>query len=280
MARSTTIRLPGTDGPDIVIERGTFSKPRVTIDGSEVPRDPSRKDSFSIVTANGATRSFALKSDRNGLKVVADDGSHIALDPPRPPWETVLAFLPVGLVAVGGLVGGAIGGAAAAGNIAISRSDLRTPVRVAAMLAVTVVAALGWFAIARTVANALSPIPTYVTGQCVDGLGTGDSVDPAAIRTAACAEPHRGEVVGIHAISASSDGSAFPGLSTIESTAMDRCPPLFAEYVGIGYDASRLEMIYIYPSSDTWNRGDRQIACIATGPSGEKLTGSIAGTAR
>jgi hypothetical protein len=280
MARSSTIRLPGTDGPDIVIERGAFSKPRVQVDGRELPRDPARKDSFSIVTADGTTRSFALKSDRNGLKVVADDGSQIALDPPRPPWETVLTILPVGLVAVGGLIGGAIGGAAAAVNMAISRSDLRTPMRVAAMLAVTAVAAVGWFAIARTVANTLSPIPTYVAGQCVNGIGTGDRVDPSAIRTAACADPHRGEVVGIHAISASSDGSRFPGLSTVESTAMDRCPPLFAEYVGIGYDASRLEMFYIYPSEDTWNRGDRQIACIVTGPGGEELTGSVAGTGR
>lgn len=280
MARSTTIRLPGTDGPDIVIERGAFSKPRVRIDGSEVPRDPARKDTFAIVTADGTPRSFALKSDRNGLKVVADDGGQIALDPPRPAWETVLTLLPVGLVAVGGLVGGAIGGAAAAGNMAISRSDLRTPVRVAAMLAVTAVAAVGWFAIARTLANTLSPIPSYVAGQCVDGVGTGDSVDPAALRTAACADPHGGEVVGIHAISEPSDGSGFPGVSTIEATAIDRCPPLFAEYVGIRFDASRLKMFYIHPSADTWSRGDRQIACIATGPDGEQLTGSIASTAR
>jgi hypothetical protein len=280
MARSRTIRLPGTESPDIVIERGVFSKPRVTIGGNAIPRDLARKDSYSIVTADGTTRSLTLKSGRNGLVVVADDGSQMALDPPRPPWETVLAFLPVGLVAVGGLIGGAFGGAAAAGNIAISRSDLRTPVRIAAMVAVTVVAALAWFVIARTVASTLSPIPNYAAGQCVDGIGTGDTIDAAAIRTATCADPHRGEVIGIHAIPASSDGAAFPGMSTIETAANDRCLPLFATYVGIPYDASSLEMYYIYPTEETWGRGDRQIACIATGSGGQELTGSVAGTAR
>jgi hypothetical protein len=279
LARTTTIRLPGTDGPDIVIERGAFSKQRVTIDGSDVPRDPARKDSYSIVTADGTTRYFTLKSSRNGLDVVADDGSRIALDPTRPLWETILAFLPVGLVAVGGLIGGAFGGAAAAVNIAISRSDLRTPVRIAAMVAVTVAAALAWFVIARAIATTLSPIPTYVVGQCVDGVGSG-STDTSKIRTTACANSHVGEVVGIDPIAGQDDGAAFPGVPTVEATAAERCPSLFAAYVGIAYENSRLEMFYVYPSAETWGRGDRQIACFVTGPAGEKLTGSIAGTAQ
>jgi hypothetical protein len=280
MARSTTIRLPGTDGPDIVIERGAFSKARVTIDGGEVPRDPARKDSYSVVAADGTTRSFTLKSSRSGLDVVADDGSRIALDPTRPLWETILAILPVGLVAVGGLIGGAFGGAAAAGNFAISRSDLRTPVRVAAMLAVTALAVVAWFVIARTIATSLSPIPAYVTGQCVNGTGTGANIDPSRIRTTACSDPHGGEVIGIHTVRTQDGGATYPGVSTVETAAAERCPQLFEAYVGIDYDASRLEMIYTYPSEETWGRGDRQIACIATGSGGEQITGTLAGTAR
>jgi hypothetical protein len=280
MARSTTIRLPGTDGPDIVIERGAFSKPRVRIAGSEVPRDPARKDSFSVLASDGTTRSFTLKSSRNGLVAVADDGSEITLDPPRPLWETVLAFLPVGLVAVGGLIGGAFGGAAAAGNIAISRSDLRTPVRIAAMIGVTLLAVLAWFVFAFAVATALNPIPSYAAGECLKGTFTGNSIDLSAIRTTECAEPHRGEVVGVHALAEPASAAAFPGIPAIETTASDRCPPLFADYVGIGFDESRLEMFYLYPSEETWGRGDRQIACIVTASGGEALTGTVAGTAQ
>ena len=59
----------------------------------------------------------------------------------------------------------------------------------------------------------------------------------------------------------------------------DRCPQLFASYIGIAFDVSRLEMLYLYPSEDTWGQGDRQIACIATGSDGEQLTGTLAGGA-
>lgn len=280
MARSTTIRLPGTDGPDIVIERGAFSKPRVRVDGSEIPRDPARKDTYAIVTPDGTPRAFTLKSTRNGLVAIADDGSQFALDPPRPLWETVLALLPVGLVAVGGLLGGAFGGAAAAGNIAISRSSLQTPVRIGAMAGVTVLAALAWFALAYLAATALNPIPSYATGECVDGTLTGETTDSDAIRTVPCADPHRGEVVGVHTVADTAGVATFPGMSAISTTANDRCLPLFGEYVGIDFDASSLEMFYVYPSEETWARGDREIACIATASAGEVLTGSVAGTAR
>jgi hypothetical protein len=280
MTRSTTIRLPGTDGPDITVERGAFSAPRVTIDGQVIARDPERKDSYPIVAADGKARSIVLKPGWNGMVVVADDGSRISLDPPRPLWETVLTFLPIGLVAVGGLIGGAFGGAAAATNIAISRTDLRTPVRIAAMVAVGAVAALGWFAVARTVATTLNPIPTYVTGQCLDGTGTGDAADSSAITTTACANQHGGEVIGIHTVPAPGDGAGYPGLSALQAIANAECLPLFAAYVGVAYDVSRLEMITLHPTKDAWDRADRQIACIAIGPGGDVLTGSVAGTAQ
>ena len=282
MARSTTIRLPGTDGPDIVIERGAFSKPRVRVDGKDVPRSAGSKDTYAVVTADGTPRSISLKSDHNGLRVIADDGSQFALDPPRPLWETALAFLPIGLVAVGGLIGGGVGGAAAAGNIAISRSGIRTPIRIAAMLALSGVAAVAWLVLALTLASATYQVPTYAAGACVNGIQaeTGTDIDAGAIRTTPCTGPHRGEVVGVHAIPATVAGATFPGMSTIETVAVERCPSLFAEYVGIAFESSRLEMIYLHPSDETWGRGDRQIACVATGPAGEDLTGSVAGTAQ
>ncbi len=280
MPQPTTIRLPGTDGPDIVIERRAFGKPRVTVDGRQVPPDAGRKNLYTIATADGTTRSFTLKTTNNQLTVVADDGHQIALDPSRPLWETALAFLPVGLVAVGGVIGGVMGGVAAVINLAISRSNLRAPLRVAAMVAVAGLAAVAWFAVVRTIAISLNPVPTYTVGQCVDGIGAGTTIDATTIRTTPCTNPHQGEVVGVHAMAAAADGTTFPGLSTVETTADDRCPQLFASYIGIAFDVSRLEMLYLYPSEDTWGQGDRQIACIATGSDGEQLTGTLAGSAQ
>lgn len=280
MARSTTIRLPGTDGPDITIERGVMSAPRVLIDGQVVARDPGRKDTYPIVLPDGTTRTITLKSGWNGVVALADDGSRLPLDPARPLWETVLSLAPIGLVAIGGLVGGAFGGGGVAANMAISRSDLRPAVRAAAMVAVLAVAAVAWFVVARAVATTLSPLPTYTAGQCLDRIGTGDTIDASALRVVDCTDPHDGEVVGLDPVSAPGENPVYPGLPAIESAASAACPPLFAAYVGVNYDLSRLEMIYLYPSGETWERGDRQIACVATGPGGEQLTSSMAGTAR
>ena len=134
------------------------------------------------------------------------------IDPPRGLWETALAFLPVALVAVGGVVGGVFGGGSRPSSTSrSSRSDLRTPMRVVAMLAVTLVAA------DRLVRRRThdprcrsTPSPTYAAGECVDGIGTGSTIDATTIRTVACANPHQGEVVGVHDLAAG-DGAPFPG---------------------------------------------------------------------
>jgi len=280
MASLTTIRLPGTDGPDILIERGMVSPPRVSIDGQPVARDPKLKNTYSIALPDGTTRSIMLKSDWRGTVVVAEDGSRLPLDPPRPIWETVLTFAPIGLVAIGGLIGGAFGGGGVAANMAVSRSGLQPAVRAAAMVAVLAVTAVSWFFVARAVVTTLNPLPVYTAGQCVDGIGTGDAIDASAIRVIDCADSHDGEIVGVHRVNTPSEGTVYPGVSAIDATAATECRPLFAAYVGTDFNQSRLEMIFLYPSGDTWDRGHREIACVAFGPGGEQLTGSVAGTAR
>ena len=267
MARSTTIRLPGTDGPDIVIERGAVSKPRVRIDGKDVPRSPGSKDSYAVVTAEGTTRSFTLKSDRNGLRVIADDGNQFALDPPRPLWETVLAFLPVGLVAIGGLIGGAFGGLAAAGNIAISRSNLQTPVRIAAMLALSAMAGGAWLVIAFTLAVGSIPVPAYAAGQCVNGIDA--STAPMSMPRRSRRRRVRNHIVarssGSTPSPATAAGATFPGMPAIEAAAVRPLPVALRRLRRDRLRDSRLEHDLPLSERATGGAGDREIACIATG---------------
>jgi hypothetical protein len=274
---TSTIRLPGTDGPDIDVEQRPIGGPSVTIGGVPASRDPARKNTWVVPLTDGTTRSFSITTGWSGTVVVTDDGSRLPLGPRRPAWETVLALLPVGLVAVGGLIGGLFGGIGAAVSMTILRSGVRQPMRAGLMIGVLAVTAVAWFAVARTVALNIAPIPSYARGECMTGIGTGEVPDAGAIRSTDCATAHRGEIVGIYAI-ADPDGAAFPGLPAIESIASAECPGLFEDYVGIGYDASRLEMIFLHPSADTWGRGDRQIACIAIGAAGSDLNTSVAGT--
>ena len=137
------------------------------------------------------------------------------------------------------------------------------------MVAVLAIVAVSWFVVVRALATALNLLPTYTAGQCPDRTGTGDTIDASAIRVVDCADPDDGEVVGLDPVSVPGENPAYPGLPAIESAASAACPPLFAAYIGVEYELSRLEMIYLYPPDETWERGDRQIACVATAPGGE-----------
>ena len=84
-----------------------------------------------------------LSGDRPELK---------AGDYEYPKWLLVLAFLPIGLVAVGGLIGGAIGGGMAGVNVMIAQQEkIPVPLRAVLMLVTTVLAVGLWFVIAMFV---------------------------------------------------------------------------------------------------------------------------------
>ena len=265
------VRLPETDGPDITIERGAFGAPRVTVDGQAVPR--ASDGSFAILSADGSTTSFKVQSGFAGQWLELDDGRRLALDPPVPVWLRILTLLPIGLVAVGGLIGGAIGGLGAGVNLGITRTSLSRPVQAVAMLGVLAVAAGAWWLVGTTVRNTFLPQITYARGDCVADVPS-SGADVTGLRKVACDADHNGEIVGV---AEQPDGS-FPGVPAIEAIAEGACLAAFQAYVGTGYETSRLDMFYLYPSSETWDAGDRQIACLAVAPAGELLSGSVAGT--
>jgi len=66
-------------------------------------------------------------------------------------WEIVLSVLPLGLVAVGGLIGGLFGGAGVAINLALARRRMGAGLEVVAMLGVLIVASVLYFVVAATI---------------------------------------------------------------------------------------------------------------------------------
>ena len=159
------VRLPDSDGPDITIERGAFGAPRVSIDGQAIPR--AADGSYAIPVADGSTTPIKVKSGFAGQWLELDDGRRLALDPPVPVWLRILMLLPIGLVAVGGLIGGLIGGLGVGVNLGITRTSLSRPVQAMAMVGVLVVAAGAWWVVGTTVRNAFLPLITYALGDCV-----------------------------------------------------------------------------------------------------------------
>ena len=68
----------------------------------------------------------------------------------------------------------------------------------------------------------------------------------------------------------------FPGQAVIDDEAIAKCVPLFEDYVGSDYETSRLDVWWIFPTTESWNDGDREVACVLYDLGLNKLTGSMA----
>lgn len=74
-----------------------------------------------------------------------------------------------------------------------------------------------------------------------------------------CSDEHLHEVFHLHEIE---QPDVYPGPSELSSTADGSCLGAFEDYVGVPYLDSPLQFTYLYPSLDSWDDGDRTIACV------------------
>jgi Septum formation/Domain of unknown function (DUF4190) len=143
-------------------------------------------------------------------------------------------------------------------------------------LAITGLAISGLWAVAFAVLLVLgitSPDRTVnatevKVGDCFTDVPSSSRV--ASLNKVSCDQPHRGEV---YALLTMPDGP-YPG-----QTAMDtykyRCEPELASYSPMAVKDPAIGTFVLYPSPETWDHGDRAVACIAT--VANSRTGSIRG---
>ena len=263
-------RIPGTTEPSITIRRPALGNIRVLVDGQPAKRHKDRTLSFDIPLADGSVTELRLTGQWTGLKAIVN-GAETALEPRMPRFAVVLMFLPLGLGLVGGLTGALFGLGAAALNARVARGPLGWPPKAAAMLGVTVVAVALYFGMAV----AIAPVPTLTTGSCLNGVQEAAEINTTG--TIDCAVAHDSEVIA--SIPYTGEG-AYPGQPALQAFAEAPCIQAFADYVGIAFDASSLEMFLAVPTGLSWAKGDRQINCVVAAPAGGKLTGSVMGTAQ
>jgi Septum formation len=72
-----------------------------------------------------------------------------------------------------------------------------------------------------------------------------------------CAEPHDNEVYAVINV----DGEAFPGEIAIQEQADEVCFDAFDPFVGLDYQSSVLDFGWLVPTADSWDMGDRVVAC-------------------
>jgi hypothetical protein len=101
-------------------------------------------------------------------------------------------------------------------------------------------------------------------GDCFDDPEATGEVSDVPIVT--CADPHDNEV---YAVIESPDGER-PALETLYEQCVDR----FEEFVGVPYEVSEVYVDALFPSTESWDEGDRETICYLYVPD-EQVTGSL-----
>jgi hypothetical protein len=121
--------------------------------------------------------------------------------------------------------------------------------------------------------GASTDVFTISVGDCLNDSGLDDQVSEVPVVD--CDQPHDSEA---YASVTLPDGD-FPGNESVQAQAVTQCTSEFAPFIGIDYDQSDLDFAYYYPTSDSWDQGDREVLCLVMDPAGQ-TTGSLAGAAR
>ncbi len=126
------------------------------------------------------------------------------------------------------------------------------------------------------IAIAVALVLAACGGTAVDDVGIGDCFDDpdsqivASLDLIDCAEPHDNEVFA----SVNMSGASFPGDDGVADFAFEACFDPFEVYVGESYADSPLDYIYLGPTQESWDDGDREVLCILYSADLAKLTGS------
>jgi hypothetical protein len=94
-------------------------------------------------------------------------------------------------------------------------------------------------------------------GDCIAEIP--DSSRVFTVQTVGCDQSHAGEVFAVLTMP---EGD-FPGQAAIEEY-QSRCEPELASYSPAAMEDTSVGLYVLYPTEETWERGDRAVTCIAT----------------
>jgi len=94
-------------------------------------------------------------------------------------------------------------------------------------------------------------------GDCLKEIPGNSKV--FTVDTIGCDETHAGEVFAVLMMP---EGD-FPGQSAID-TYQNKCEPALASYAPRAITDDSVQLYVLYPTEETWKRGDRAVTCVAT----------------
>jgi hypothetical protein len=146
-------QIPGTTGPQIIIRPGPFDT-TVLANGVALRGRGSFRRTYPVPMPDGSVRELSINTWSGRIRARVD-GTETPIGPQMSIAEMIIAFLPIGLVAVGGMLGGVIGALAVGANLSIARGAQAMPIRVLSMVGTTVAAVVVWFGILTLIRSLL-----------------------------------------------------------------------------------------------------------------------------
>jgi len=110
-------------------------------------------------------------------------------------------------------------------------------------------------------------------GDCFNDAGIGDEVSD--LPGVPCSEPHDYETFAVFDVALDS----YPSEDEMSALAYDSCLERFNGFVGLDYESSVLEIVTLYPTTESWQQNDREVVCALYDMNDEKLVGSTRGSA-
>jgi len=111
-------------------------------------------------------------------------------------------------------------------------------------------------------------------GDCFnDGSSMGDEVSD--LPGVPCDEPHDYETYAVFDVALQN----YPSDEEMSELAYERCLERFGGFVGLDYEDSILDIVTLYPTTESWKQNDREVVCALFDINEEKLVGSTRGSA-
>lgn len=142
-------------------------------------------------------------------------------------------------------------------------------VSLAPVAVITIAATAGLAGCSLLGLNSVEDIQLAV-GECLDDSSiTAQQAADGVMPVVDCAEPHESEVYFVKDLT----DDELP--DDVQERAEVLCYDNYEAFIGAPFEDSEYGISYYVPSSDTWNAGDRQIACLVE--SYDQVTGTLKG---
>lgn len=111
-------------------------------------------------------------------------------------------------------------------------------------------------------------------GDCFDNADAAND-EVSDLPGVPCAQPHDYETYAVFDVSIDS----YPSEEEMADIAFESCIQRFDSFVGLEYESSVLEVITMYPTTESWQQNDREVVCALYDMNEQKLVGSTKGSA-